>query len=27
LGFQKKWVEMMAIIDERRPEVQKVVFG
>jgi hypothetical protein len=27
LDFQKKWVEMMGIIDERREEVQKVVFG
>jgi hypothetical protein len=27
LRFQKKWVEMMGIIAERRTEVQKVVFG
>ena len=27
ISFQKKWVEMMAIIDERRNEVQKFVFG
>ena len=27
LAFQKKWVEMMIIIGERRPEVQKFVFG
>ncbi|MBE9473397.1 MAG: hypothetical protein IMY85_00795 [Chloroflexi bacterium] len=27
LRFQKKWVEMMGIIEERRAEVQKVVFG
>ncbi len=27
LRFQKKWVEMMGIIAERRSEVQKVVFG
>jgi hypothetical protein len=27
LRFQKKWVEMMGIIEERRTEVQKVVFG
>ena len=27
LAFQKKWAELMGIIDERRPEVQKRVFG
>jgi hypothetical protein len=27
LSFQKKWVEMMGIIEERRAKVQKVVFG
>jgi hypothetical protein len=27
LAFQEKWQEMMAIIEERRPEVRKVVFG
>jgi len=27
LEFQKKWEEMMGIIDERRAEVQKRVFG
>jgi hypothetical protein len=27
LGFQKKWVEMMGIIEERRAEVQKAVYG
>jgi hypothetical protein len=27
LGFQKKWVEMMGIIEQRRAEVRKVVFG
>ena len=27
ISFQKKWVEMMAIIDENRPEVRKIVFG
>lgn len=27
LAFQKKWEEMMGIIEERRPEVQKRVFG
>jgi hypothetical protein len=27
LVFRKKWVEMMGIIEERRAEVQKVVFG
>jgi hypothetical protein len=27
IKFQKKWVEMMSIIDERRAEVQKAVFG
>jgi hypothetical protein len=27
LTFQKKWVEMMGIIQERREEVQKAVFG
>lgn len=27
LSFQKKWVEMMAIIEERRAEVKKAVFG
>jgi hypothetical protein len=27
LDFQRKWVELMGIIDERRSEVKKVVFG
>ncbi len=27
LSFQKKWVEMMGIIDDQRVELQKVVFG
>ena len=27
IRFQKKWVEMMAIIDENRDDVQKTVFG
>jgi hypothetical protein len=27
LSFQKKWVEMMGIIEERRVEVQKAVYG
>lgn len=27
LEFQKKWEELMGIIEERRPEVQKIVFG
>jgi hypothetical protein len=27
ITFQKKWQEMMGIIAERRPEVQKRVFG
>ncbi len=27
IRFQKKWVEMMAIIDENRDDVQKYVFG
>jgi hypothetical protein len=27
LEFQKKWEEMMGIIDERRAEVEKRVFG
>jgi hypothetical protein len=27
LGFQKKWEEMMGILEERRQEVQKRVFG
>jgi hypothetical protein len=27
LSFQKKWVEMMAIIAENRDEIQKIVFG
>jgi hypothetical protein len=27
LDFQKKWEEMMGIIEERRPEVKKRVFG
>jgi len=27
LAFQKKWVEMMGLIEERRAEVQKRVFG
>jgi hypothetical protein len=27
LGFQKKWQEMMGIIEERREEVKKRVFG
>jgi hypothetical protein len=27
LAFQKKWEEMMGVIEDRRPEVQKRVFG
>jgi hypothetical protein len=27
LAFQKKWVEMMSLIEERRPEVRQRVFG
>jgi hypothetical protein len=27
LAFQKKWEEMMGIIEERRAEVQERVFG
>jgi hypothetical protein len=27
LEFQRKWVELMGIIDERRSEVQQVIFG